>query len=1242
MPTTTQGTMPTPEDGGIGAQVSVNLVALDNVGPIRAVDANISLGRTVEWVPAAGELGIQLGDQWVPTVLPVIGKDDFLADVEVELQTGFPSASFPLFITSSGRFDPEYWSAPNVTESFGPYPDLNPSKVLYYPTVGVPQLISTTFLDCEQGEHNPGLLVAAPCVYHFPGGLDAVDSGYECGHPGFRWNMTAAWDATAETLTLSSERGFDIKYSTDGSYPSTDYTAPIDITGTDTIRFRAVDSIGCSGPAYWTDIDYVAGTPPTPPASFAKGYPRILYDDFSDTADTADDERGIAYRWTLNDHDEATPSYPIRNGYWIPDGMGGTTTYSAAGTRVTGRFLPSTSKGGNLSIIAYRTKAVAAGAVTGTAGLTGEKSWEIPSRVTIMTRIKIGKLTASWDASDKLLTLSTASTIADSIEYQINGGGWLTYSAPLSITETTTVSLVARGTDTGSNTVADSDEHTLAITYSGTDAPADFAQDFYTALPSEDLVRVVRVGALLPLYPTRFVSPSGTGDGLSPDDPCAIDDVVVFGDQIPDTTASIPYDLTRYQTVPSSAVWNELTFQPYSTTLGAETVVKWDLYNVHQFLYIYWGTTTDRTTFVRYIPTDNTTWPRLTDGTIYFEARPRTITRTDEGTAANCTVNISQSDNGVSSTLSASLTFPGGSGESANDWTVNVSGAYARVFRLAGETRPNLTTDCVGVTQQIYPQPSGAISVSLNHIGAERKAGSAWTGSTSKGEVTSASVQYYSAPTYTLAGGDPVTPVFALTRKTGTTDITAVWDATEKTLTCTGIPAGCTLLIDTGATPATPYSEPLVLNVARTYKMMLNCNLSKTNVQTLTAIDPETTAGFSSTVTCTWAQDSAGLRNKFTRTGDVIWLSEGTHEFPAVTGKTARPMGRWYGGFDESFSIRDRSNYQTIVNEATDGAPLHYVNNIDGVRFTGDCTAFYQYSFCEFFAGESAFGTFDLWYCDHCTVYGRVANFTATIATSLVFADMELTDYFDGRASVTYAINCDWDFGNSADFTIAVTSAANSRIIANAASEAAYMLMGTIYESNLSLEYIATNPEAVACDWKTGTGLNGGNVGTNGDLVAERNPAHSGTVRWSQDAGIMGAINSTIAITLTPADDIIQPDLSGYPANYVTILPLNWAPGYSGNPILDLSDVTPVIDSFNTLTRLTYYSIRSSVEVNGDADTNIVEGYTAKTGLWDWETGTWSDTSSSTITGTTNPLSIEMDYMDAAYYAATYITTDPF
>lgn len=75
---------------------------------------------------------------------------------------------------------------------------------------------------------------------------------------------TATWDADAQTLTLacSTAGGATIKYSTNGTTPTTTYSTPISITGTTTVRWICSKTGMTSSDEFQTVLTYDGATPP--------------------------------------------------------------------------------------------------------------------------------------------------------------------------------------------------------------------------------------------------------------------------------------------------------------------------------------------------------------------------------------------------------------------------------------------------------------------------------------------------------------------------------------------------------------------------------------------------------------------------------------------------------------------------------------------------------------------------------------------------------------------------------------------------------------------------------------------------------------------------------------------------------------------------------------------------------------------------------------------------------------------
>jgi hypothetical protein len=215
------------------------------------------------------------------------------------------------------------------------------------------------------------------------------------------------------------------------------------------------------------------------------------------------DTEGVAYLWTfLKGGTPAVPHPAVRTGQTRYSGISG----AAVGTAYTGTpFLPATGAdlgNGRLSICAYRY-----GFLLGWVNNFGSPYWSI--------QVKLGRGSATWNKVAQTLTLAETQTPGCTIKYQINGGALTTYTAPISITDTKTITWHAE--KTGSLT---SDTWTTIITYADATPPDDFTTIYFSALPA---INMMTANALLTFQRQAdwYVSPSGSGNGLTPSTPAS-------------------------------------------------------------------------------------------------------------------------------------------------------------------------------------------------------------------------------------------------------------------------------------------------------------------------------------------------------------------------------------------------------------------------------------------------------------------------------------------------------------------------------------------------------------------------------------------------------------------------------------------------------------------------------------------------------------------------------------------------
>lgn len=131
-------------------------------------------------------------------------------------------------------------------------------------------------------------------------------------------------------------------------------------------------------------------------------------------------------------------------------------------------------------------------------------------------RVKVGKSLAVWSKIASTLTLSTPTSGA-TIKYSVDGSTpTLTYSAPLSITDTTTVKWFATKAS-----MVDSDTWTAVIPFADAEGPDDFSVTSISTLPAigADQNTTVNVALQFQRKADWYISPSGTGDGLTSSTP---------------------------------------------------------------------------------------------------------------------------------------------------------------------------------------------------------------------------------------------------------------------------------------------------------------------------------------------------------------------------------------------------------------------------------------------------------------------------------------------------------------------------------------------------------------------------------------------------------------------------------------------------------------------------------------------------------------------------------------------------
>lgn len=201
--------------------------------------------------------------------------------------------------------------------------------------------------------------------------------------------------------------------------------------------------------------------------------------------------KDLDYIWTYGSS-PADPHPGLRSGQTRYSGISG----SAVGTvwdKIA--FLPGTNPvSGTLKVCAYR---------------KGRFLSSIPS---YSVSIKIGKGQAVWSKTDKKLTLSSP-TPSVIIKYSLDGSTpTLTYTAPIEILVKTDVRWYITKSD-----MVDSDEFLTSVSWTDT-APEDFTVSYFSTLP---VFANTPVDASFQLMapPTKYVSPTGTGSGNSPDDP---------------------------------------------------------------------------------------------------------------------------------------------------------------------------------------------------------------------------------------------------------------------------------------------------------------------------------------------------------------------------------------------------------------------------------------------------------------------------------------------------------------------------------------------------------------------------------------------------------------------------------------------------------------------------------------------------------------------------------------------------
>jgi hypothetical protein len=170
-------------------------------------------------------------------------------------------------------------------------------------------------------------------------------------------------------------------------------------------------------------------------------------------------------------------------------------------------------------------------------------------------------------------------------------------------------------------------------------------------------------------------------------------------------------------------------------------------------------------------------------------------------------------------------------------------------------------------------------------------------------------------------------------RRTGTDDISVTFDPDSNAVTVSGIPDGITCLIDEGAAPVSPYCDAFDA-ASTTYYVRLRSSVGTTDVKSVTidAENPETV------LTMTWTNETTNIANN--QPAAVIWCAEGEYDWGATADAYINDGVEVYGGFNSSFTVRDRSLYKSYMvpdlSQNTHRQLYLYGGLIDG--FTWDIT----------------------------------------------------------------------------------------------------------------------------------------------------------------------------------------------------------------------------------------------------------------------------------------------------------------
>jgi len=462
----------------------------------------IPVTAPVKYAPNVGETGLVFGGQYYP-----------LAPQYESLASG----DVPLPVIQNAN--PFIFPRPQGLSHRGYQPDLevHPPRIWtgYGDNTEATLCCLDTPVDADTTEQdkahpnyleNPGVSILSYTHLFYPtADADADPLFYDM--PGFIWRATATWTKTGAstgTLSLSAGEGSvdTIKYilASTGE-PDTTYTGAIAISSTALVRFRLYIGTWTS-PIYTQHVVFSAGVAPE---SFAKTHPLIATttDDEGTNLDGATNHSGVHYRWV---HDAAATPKPT------------TLTSAAVGTQYLAPFVPisgttGTSISGTLKVVAYRY------------GL------QVSDLVSKAINIKIGKIGMEWDGTDAL-TL-TCGTSGATIKYRLNQtGAYLTYSAPLTIEETTVVQFYAEKAS-----MTSSDLQTFTVTFTDDEPPAAY-DDFWwsdyrvdaSGTPWDTTSSRTQKHVLdFQRRPDYYITPDGTGDGLTPSTPGNMETIIGTG-----------------------------------------------------------------------------------------------------------------------------------------------------------------------------------------------------------------------------------------------------------------------------------------------------------------------------------------------------------------------------------------------------------------------------------------------------------------------------------------------------------------------------------------------------------------------------------------------------------------------------------------------------------------------------------------------------------------------------------------